>query len=87
MSNPTNPTNAYTVPSVSIATAHTGASRKANALGMRVMQGRAYATARADLAQLAETGMLEEGRRGKSLAYTVPADLQSASFRQYRKLA
>ena len=29
-----NPTNAYTVPSVSIAMARTGASSKANALGM-----------------------------------------------------
>ena len=43
MTNPTNPTNAYTVPSVSITTAHTGASSKANALGMRAMQERAYA--------------------------------------------
>jgi hypothetical protein len=39
----TNPTNAYTVPSVSIATARTGASSKSNALGMRAMQERAYA--------------------------------------------
>ena len=39
----TNPTNAYTVPSVSITTARTGASSKANALGMRAMQERAYA--------------------------------------------
>ena len=39
----TNPTNAYTVPSVSITTARTGASNKANALGMRAMQERAYA--------------------------------------------
>ena len=31
------------IPSVSIATAHTGASSKANALGMRAMQERAYA--------------------------------------------
>ncbi len=38
-----NPTNAYTVPSVSIATARTGASSKANELGMRTMQERAYA--------------------------------------------
>jgi len=38
-----NPTNAYTVPSVSITTAQTGASSKANALGMRAMQERAYA--------------------------------------------
>jgi hypothetical protein len=38
-----NPTNAYTVPSVSITTAHTGASSKSNALGMRAMQERAYA--------------------------------------------
>ena len=38
-----NPTNAYTVPSVSITTARTGASSKANALGMRAMQERAYA--------------------------------------------
>ena len=39
----TNPTNACTVPSVSITTARTGASSKANVLGMRVMQERAYA--------------------------------------------
>ncbi len=38
----TNPINAYTVPSVSITTARTGASSKANALGMRTMQERAY---------------------------------------------
>ncbi|SDT98025.1 Superfamily II DNA or RNA helicase [Pseudomonas pohangensis] len=38
-----NPTNAYTVPSVSITIAHTGASSKANELGMRTMQERAYA--------------------------------------------
>ena len=38
-----NPTNSYTVPSVSIKTAHTGATNKANALGMRTMQERAYA--------------------------------------------
>ena len=38
-----NPTNAYTVPSVSITTAQTGASSKANTLGMRAMQERAYA--------------------------------------------
>lgn len=38
-----NPTNAYIVPSVSIATARTGASSKANELGMRTMQERAYA--------------------------------------------
>lgn len=38
-----NPTNSYTVPSVSITVAHTGASSKANALGMREMQERAYA--------------------------------------------
>jgi hypothetical protein len=37
------PTNQYTVPSVSIATARTGASSKLNALGMRAMQERAYA--------------------------------------------
>ena len=43
MTNPANPTNAYTVPSVSITTARTGASSKANALGMRAMQERAYA--------------------------------------------
>lgn len=39
---PINPTNAYTVPAVSIATARTGESSKANALGMRAMQERAY---------------------------------------------
>ncbi|MDB5969061.1 MAG: YeeB-like protein [Hydrocarboniphaga sp.] len=38
-----NPTNTYTVPSVSITTARTGASNKANALGMRAMQERVYA--------------------------------------------
>ena len=38
-----NPTNAYTVPSVSITTARTGVSSKANELGMRAMQERAYA--------------------------------------------
>lgn len=41
--NPTKPTHATTVPSVSITTARTGASAKANALGMRAMQERAYA--------------------------------------------
>lgn len=35
--------NAYTVPSVSIKTAHTGVTNKANSLGMRTMQERAYA--------------------------------------------
>ena len=43
MTNTGNPTNAYTVPSVSISTARTGASNKSNALGMRAMQERAYA--------------------------------------------
>ena len=38
-----NPTNTYTIPSVSITTARTGASSKANAMGMRAMQERAYA--------------------------------------------
>ncbi len=38
-----NPTNAYTVPSVSITTARTGVSSRANELGMRAMQERAYA--------------------------------------------
>jgi superfamily II DNA or RNA helicase len=42
-SNAAKPTNSYTVPSVSISTARTGASSKANALGMRAMQERAYA--------------------------------------------
>lgn len=42
-SQPTNPTNAFTVPSVSITTARTGKSAKANELGMRGMQERAYA--------------------------------------------
>src|SRR5205814_10451851 len=36
------PTTTYTVPSVSITTARTGASSRANALGMRAMQERAY---------------------------------------------
>jgi hypothetical protein len=39
----TTPTNTYTVPSVSITTARTGASSKSNVLGMRAMQERAYA--------------------------------------------
>lgn len=43
MTHPINPTNTYTVPSVSITTARTGASSKANALGMRAMQERSYA--------------------------------------------
>jgi len=43
VTNTANPTNSYTVPSVSIATSHTGASSKANELGMRTMQERAYA--------------------------------------------
>ena len=43
MINATNPTNSYTVPAVSITTAHTGASSKSNELGMRAMQERAYA--------------------------------------------
>ncbi|MDO8729448.1 MAG: DEAD/DEAH box helicase [bacterium] len=43
MDQSSNPTNKYTVPSVSIATACTGASSKANELGMRTMQERAYA--------------------------------------------
>jgi superfamily II DNA or RNA helicase len=38
-----NPLNTYAVPSVSIKTAHTGATNKANVLGMRTMQERAYA--------------------------------------------
>ena len=40
---PANPTNAYTVPAVSITTARTGASSKADERGMRTMQQRAYA--------------------------------------------
>lgn len=43
MTQPSNPTNAYTIPSVSISTARTGASARANARGMRTMQERAYA--------------------------------------------
>jgi hypothetical protein len=43
MNTTANPTNTYTVPSVSITTAHTGASSKANELGMRTMQERVYA--------------------------------------------
>ncbi len=38
-----NKPTAYTVPSVSIATARTGASPKTNAFGMRATQERAYA--------------------------------------------
>jgi hypothetical protein len=43
MSEQGNPTNAYVVPAVSIITARTGASAKADALGMRAMQARAWA--------------------------------------------
>jgi hypothetical protein len=43
MSEQGNPTNAYVVPAVSITTARTGASSKADALGMRAMQARAWA--------------------------------------------
>lgn len=43
MTTEANPTNQYTVPSVSIMTARTGTSNKINALGMRPMQERAYA--------------------------------------------
>src|SRR5450631_3757346 len=43
MTNADNPTNKYTVPSVSIGTARTGVSNRVNALGMRPMQERAYA--------------------------------------------
>lgn len=42
MTSQDNPTNQRTLPSVSITTARTGASTKANAMGMRVMQERAY---------------------------------------------
>src|SRR4051812_23946140 len=41
--NSENPTNKFTVPSVSIATARTGASSKTNEMGMRPMQERAFA--------------------------------------------
>ena len=43
MTDTDNPTNQYTVPSVSITTTRTGVSSKTNALGMRPMQERAYA--------------------------------------------
>ncbi|HEY8586369.1 MAG TPA: DEAD/DEAH box helicase [Rhodanobacter sp.] len=43
MTMPVNPTNARTIPSVSIATARTGASSRADELGMRAMQARAWA--------------------------------------------
>jgi len=43
MSTSENPTNRFVVPSVSITTAHTGATSKTNALGMRPMQERAWA--------------------------------------------
>jgi superfamily II DNA or RNA helicase len=43
MTEASNPTNAYVIPSVSISTARTGVSNKANELGMRTMQERAYA--------------------------------------------
>jgi hypothetical protein len=38
-----NPTNKRIIPAVSLSTAHTGATNKADALGMRPMQQRAYA--------------------------------------------
>src|SRR5690349_23395321 len=38
-----NPTNKRTIPSVSLTTARTGASTKADAMGMRPMQQRVYA--------------------------------------------
>ncbi len=41
--NPVNPVNTRAVPAVSITTARTGASSKANEMGMRTMQERAYA--------------------------------------------
>ena len=43
MTTPANPTNTRTVPSVSITTARTGASSRADELGMRDMQARAWA--------------------------------------------
>ncbi|MGB3392637.1 MAG: DEAD/DEAH box helicase [Stenotrophomonas sp.] len=43
MTIPSNPANARTVPSVSITTARTGASSRADELGMRAMQARAWA--------------------------------------------
>ncbi len=43
MTQPANPTNTRTVPSVSITTARTGASSRADELGMRAMQARAWA--------------------------------------------
>lgn len=43
MTEAANPTNTRTVPSVSIATARTGASSRADELGMRAMQARAWA--------------------------------------------
>lgn len=43
MSQSPNPTNAYTLPSVSFSTGRTGVSNKPNELGMRAMQERAYA--------------------------------------------
>ena len=43
MTEASNPTNAYVIPSVSISTARTGVSSKANELGMRTMQERAFA--------------------------------------------
>lgn len=43
MTMPANPTNTRTVPSVSITTARTGASSRADELGMRAMQARAWA--------------------------------------------
>src|SRR5690625_466998 len=42
MSTKNNPVNQAVVPSVSITTAHTGASRKTNHLGMRPMQERVW---------------------------------------------
>ena len=39
--------------------------------------GVAYATARADLLELAELGLLEPGRRGRAYVYHVPRDLEA----------
>ena len=61
-----NPTNTYTVPSVSIKTAHTGASNKANELGMRLDTEHGFDL---DLTHLAIHGTCSKCRYMDTAAY------------------
>jgi len=56
-------TNNYTIPAVSITTAHTGASSTSNALGMRTMQERTLADA------MKRIGVVERSGRGVDKIY------------------